>query len=145
MDKIAIAADHGGFELKEFIKKSLISLGYEILDLGAKDYDKDDNFPDFAKEMANAIKNEDASRGILICGTGIGMSIAINRYDFIRGALAHNDFTARLSRLHNDANVLVLGGRVIGSELALETVKSFLETKFLGGKYQDRMNNARSC
>ncbi len=144
-EKIAIAADHGGFGLKEFLKSQLISLGYEIVDLGANEYDKDDNFPSFSAKMADVIKNEKASKGILICGTGIGMSIAINRYDFIRGALIHDSFTARLSRLHNDANVVVLGGRVIGEELALDCVKEFLKTEFLGGKYQDRMEQARSC
>ncbi len=142
--KIAIASDHGGFELKEFLKKSLKKMNYDILDLGAHEYNLDDNFPDFSSKMAAAIESKEVEQGILICGTGVGMSIAINRYKFIRGALVNDSFTAKLAREHNDANVLVLGGRVIGSKLALTCSKIFLKTEFLGGKYQDRMIQA-SC
>lgn len=141
-EKIAIAADHGGFELKRYLLPRLVDLGYEVLDLGASSYENMDDFPDYAGKLAGALKNGDAGRGVLICGTGIGMSIAINRYEFIRGALVQEEFSARGARLHNDANVIVLGGRVIGPELALDCVKVFLETEFLGGKYQDRMEKA---
>ncbi len=143
MKKIVIAADHAGYEFKEFLKQNLPE--YEFLDVGAHSYDKLDDFPDFAASMASAIKDGQAEMGVLICGSGIGMSIAINRNDFIRGALVHDSYTAKQSRMHNDANVIVLGGRVIGPEIALDCVRTFFETEFLGGKYQDRLNKIRSC
>ena len=144
-DKIAIAADHGGFELKQFLISSLENAGYEIVDLGADKYESADDFPDYAAKMAAAIQAGEVEKGVLICGTGIGMSMAANRHPHIRAALVHDGFTARTCREHNDANVLVLGGRILGPELALDCAKIFLATEFLGGKYQcrnDKMNES---
>src|SRR5690348_11263830 len=114
-ETIAIAADHGGFDLKSILIPELHDLGYEVLDLGTMGRDAVD-YPDFAEALAGAIVEGRAARGVLICGTGIGMSIAANRHRSIRAALVHDGTGARLARQHNDANVLVLGGRVLGAE-----------------------------
>lgn len=137
--KIAIASDHGGFELKERIVKKLEQEGLEVLDLGAYSSQSVD-YPEVAKKMAETIKENKAEKGILLCGTGIGISIAANRFDFIRAALVHDAFGARLCREHNDANVLVLGGRTIGIEVAFECIDIYLNTKFLGDRHQRRVD-----
>ncbi|MCQ2914471.1 MAG: ribose 5-phosphate isomerase B [Alphaproteobacteria bacterium] len=135
---IALAADHGGFELKNKLAEKLKSLGYEALDLGVNTPDSVD-YPDMAAKLAHAIKDGKASRGILCCGTGIGISIAANRYDFIRAALIHDAFGARLCREHNNANVIVFGGRTIGIEVAYECLEIFLKTQFAGDRHQRRV------
>ncbi|OAG26967.1 ribose 5-phosphate isomerase B [Thermodesulfatator autotrophicus] len=136
--KIALGSDHAGFELKEKIKTFLEELGHEILDLGC--YSKDSvDYPEFGAKVARAILNGEAERGILICGTGIGMSMVANRFHGIRAALCHELFTAKMARLHNDANILVLGGRVIGDALAFEMVKVFIDTPFEGGRHERRI------
>ncbi|HHI97348.1 MAG TPA: ribose 5-phosphate isomerase B [Thermodesulfatator atlanticus] len=137
--KIALGADHAGFELKEKIKKFLQEAGHEVLDLGCHSTDSVD-YPVYGAKVAKAVLQGEAERGILVCGTGLGMSMVANRFPGIRAALCHELFTARMSRLHNDANVLVLGGRVIGDVLALEMVKVFLETPFEGGRHLRRVN-----
>ncbi len=137
--KIALGADHAGFELKEKIKKFLQDAGHEVLDLGCHSTDSVD-YPVYGAKVAKAVLQGEAERGILVCGTGLGMSMVANRFPGIRAALCHELFTARMSRLHNDANVLVLGGRVIGDVLALEMVKVFLETPFEGGRHLRRVN-----
>src|SRR5579859_6065248 len=114
---IALAADHGGFELKEALKKQLEEWGYGVLDLGT-DSSASVDYPDYAEAMAAAIRSKVADSGVLVCGTGIGISIAANRHPDIRAALVHDSMTARLSREHNDANVVVFGGRVLGPEVA---------------------------
>ncbi len=139
MLRIIIGADHGGFELKELIKAHLIKKGcYELLDAGT--YSKDScDYPKIAHEVVGKMLQGLFERGILICGTGIGMSIAANRYKGIRAALCHDHFTAKMARAHNDANILVLGGRVIGTAVALEAVDVFLETGFEGERHLRRL------
>jgi ribose 5-phosphate isomerase B len=139
---VAIACDHGGFVLKEALKTALPDVKW--LDLGTDSADSVD-YPDFAGKLADAIKAGKASRGILICGSGIGISIAANRHAHIRCALAHDVTGARLSRQHNDANVLAMGGRMIGDVLAKECVEMFLSTEFEGGRHQKRVDKLGSC
>ena len=135
---IAIASDHGGFELKSALKAELSRLGHETLDLGT-DGTTSVDYPDFADAMADAIGQGRAERGILICGTGIGISIAANRHPVLRAALVHDAYTARMARQHNDANVLVLGGRTIGIETAKDCLDVFLTTAFEGGRHARRV------
>ena len=138
--KIAIGADHGGFELKQEVVAFLRTVkDVEVSDLGTTSKESVD-YPDFGKKVAEAVTNGTADRGILICGTGIGMSITANRFPKVRAALCHDHFTAQMSRLHNDANILVLGERVIGKGVALEIVKTWLETEFEGGRHQLRLS-----
>lgn len=138
-DMIAIASDHGGFELKNALVEYLKKEGYDVADLGTHSAESVD-YPDIAVRMAEAIKNGEARKGILLCGTGIGISIAANRYPFIRAALVHDAFGARLCREHNNANVLVLGGRTTGAEVAFDCARIFLTTDFLGGRHARRVD-----
>lgn len=133
--KIAIAADHAGFELKEQLKQAFPDI--EWLDLGTHSNASVD-YPQFGFAMGQAITEGQAAQGILICGSGIGISIAANRYPAVRAALCANATMARLSRQHNDANVLALGSRIIGLDLARDCVSAFLETPFEGGRHQRR-------
>lgn len=138
-DVIAIASDHAGFEVKKQVSKLLAELGYGVLDLGPDGREAVD-YPDFANAMANAMAEGRAGRGILICGTGIGISIAANRHRHIRAARCCDATDARLARQHNDANVLVLGSRTSGWETAQDCVRAFLETEFEGGRHQRRID-----
>lgn len=140
--KIAIGADHAGWELKEAIKRLLDSLDHQVQDLGTFDEASVD-YLDFGIRVAHAVAEGQADRGILVCGTGIGMSMVANKHPGIRAALCHDLYTARLSREHNNANVLVLGGRVIGKGLALEMVKVWLATEFLGGRHAARLEKIK--
>ncbi len=135
---IAIASDHAAFDLKALLKDDLVTHGYTPLDLGAHSRDSVD-YPDVANALAAAIEAGKASRGVLMCGSGIGVSIAANRHRGIRAALCHDVTTARLCRQHNDANVLVLGGRLVGVDLAKECLKTFLATPFEGGRHERRV------
>jgi len=137
--KIAIGADHGGFELKEFIREKLEKSGYEVEDFGCHSLDSVD-YPDFAKLVCQSVKEDQSALGILICGTGIGMSLAANRYPEIRGALCHDEYTARLSREHNNANILCLGARVVGAGVAEGIVDTWLASSFSGGRHQSRID-----
>jgi len=137
-ETVAIAADHGGFDLKSILIPELRALGHDVLDLGTMTRDSVD-YPDFAEAVAAAIRDGRAQRGVLICGTGIGMSIAANRYHAIRAALVHDALSARLARQHNDANVLVMGGRLLGPELAKDCLKIFFTTGFEGGRHARRV------
>lgn len=141
---IAIASDHGGFALKTALRESLEKDGFKVLDLGTHNADSVD-YPDFGYALAEAIKDGRASRGVGICGSGIGISIALNRYPEVRAALCHDVTSARLSRVHNDANVLVLGERLIGREVALECLGTFLNTAFEGGRHQRRVEKLSTC
>ena len=135
---IVIGADHGGFELKEACKEHLESVtGYVVKDMGVFSLDPAD-YPLVAHDVARRVASGEYKRGILVCGTGLGMSIVANRYKGVRAALCYNLYTARMGRLHNDANILVMGGRVIGVGLALEMVDLFLKTPFEGGRHQRR-------
>ena len=135
---IAIASDHAGYELKETLKGDLESWGYAVLDLGTDGTESVD-YPDFGHALAEAIVAGRADRGVAVCGTGIGISIAANRHPRIRAALCHDSLTARMSRQHNDANVLALGARVIGVDTARDCLKVFLETEFEGGRHARRV------
>ncbi|MBN1157216.1 ribose-5-phosphate isomerase [Candidatus Woesearchaeota archaeon] len=128
MKKIIVASDHGGFELKEKIKKFVQGLGYSVDDVGCNSLDSVD-YPDYGIKAAEKVAKE-GCLGILFCGTGLGISIAANKVKGIRAALCHNEFMAEMSRQHNNANVLVMGGRVIGDELAKSIVRKYLETPF---------------
>jgi ribose 5-phosphate isomerase B len=135
---VAIAADHAGFDLKAALVAELEALGYAPLDLGTRDRESVD-YPDLADALARALAEDRARRGILACGSGIGMSIAANRHPAIRAALCHDGLTARLARQHNDANVLVLGARLIGPDTAKDCLKIFLSTAFEGGRHARRV------
>lgn len=141
--KIAIGSDHAGFELKEFLIPMLREMGHEPIDVGAYSLEDEDDYPDFALKVADLVRGGEAERGIVICGTGIGSSIAANKVKGIRAALCHDTFTARLSREHNDANVLALGGRILGKELALEIVKVWLNSDFSGGRHKRRLDKIK--
>lgn len=142
--KVIIGSDHAGYDLKEEIKSYLMEKGrYSIKDVGAYSMEPVD-YPLVGQELAKHIAEGSFSRGILICGSGIGMSIVANRYRKVRAALCHNLYTVRLSRKHNDANVLVLGGRVLGTGLALEMVELFLSTDFEGGRHLRRVEEIDS-
>lgn len=138
LELVAIAADHAGFDMKCALAAELGALGYEVLDLGTSARDAVD-YPDFAHALAQAIETGRAQRGVLVCGTGIGMSIAANRHAAIRAALCHDGLTARLARQHNDANVLALGARVIGLDTAKDCLKVFFSTAFEGGHHARRV------
>ena len=135
---IALAADHAGYELKAAIKAELEGRGRRVLDLGAFGPESVD-YPDFADALAKALAEGGAERGVAVCGTGIGISIALNRHRHIRAALCHDATSARLAREHNDANVLALGARLIGLEVAKECVETFLGTGFAGGRHERRL------
>jgi len=139
MEKIAIASDHGGFDLKENIIAFLLKKGLEIDNLGAHSTDSVD-YPDYGIKLAQAIIDKKFVRGILICGTGIGMSIVVNRFPGIRGALCSDVYTARMCREHNDSNILIMGGRVIEVGLAIEILETWLKTEFEGGRHQRRLD-----
>jgi len=135
---IAIAADHAGYELKGVLKGELEGNGYTVLDLGTDSADSVD-YPDFAARLANAIESGQAERGVLVCGTGIGMSIAANRHRAVRAALCHDMSSARLAREHNDANVLAMGARLVGGQVAIDCLRTFLATAFAGGRHRRRV------
>ena len=139
MEKIGIASDHGGFELKESIISHLLKNNWDVDDLGPHNEDSVD-YPDYGIKLAKAVSLKKVSRGIVICGTGIGMSIVVNRHPGIRGALCTDLFTAKLCREHNDANILIMGGRVLGKGLAAEIVNIWLNTPFSGGRHQKRLD-----
>ena len=133
--RIAIGSDHGGFELKQFLVSVLEKDGHQVDDCGCST-DASVDYPDFADKVCTAVLSGDVSAGILVCGTGIGMSMAANRYHGIRAALCHDEYTARMSREHNDANVLCLGDRVLGKGVAAAVVDVWLGSSFQGGRHQ---------
>ncbi len=137
--KIGIGSDHGGFQLKEIVKKHLIEKGYDVKDYGCENETSVD-YPQYGFIVGNAVVSNEVERGIVICGTGIGISIAANKVHGTRCALVNDLFSAKLTRLHNDSNVLALGGRVIGSELALAIVDEWLSTEFEGGRHKKRID-----
>ena len=137
--KIVIASDHAGYYLKEKIKDFLQKENHDVIDVGCFSAESVD-YPEFGAKAIEKILNKEVDYGILICGTGLGMNIVANRFHGIRAALCHEPFSAKMARLHNNANVLVLGGRIIGDEIAIEVVKTFLRTPFEGGRHQRRIN-----
>lgn len=136
---IPIAADHAGFDLKEVLKGEISKLGLEPQDLGATTENPDDDYPDFAHPLAQKISRGDAKRGILLCGSGIGVDIVANRYPHVRAALAWAPKIAELSRQHNDSNVLVIPARFVSTEEAVDMVKRWLSTPFEGGRHSRRV------
>jgi len=136
--KVAIGSDHGGFLMKEVIKEQLEELGYQVDDVGCYSSESVD-YPDLAEQVCRKVINGEAERGILVCGTGIGMSMAANRHRTIRAALCHDQFTAAMSREHNDANVLCLGERVIGIGVAKEIVRTWMTVEFGGDRHLRRI------
>ena len=135
---IAVACDHAGYDLKSILCDELETLGYSVLDLGTNGRDSVD-YPDFAYALASAINDGRAEQGVLVCGSGIGISIAANRHLTIRAALVHDALGARMCRLHNNANVICFGGRMIGPEVELDCLRIFLKTEFEGGRHARRV------
>ena len=136
---IIIGCDHAAYPLKEKVKKFLTSRGIEVEDVGT-DSEKSVDYPEFGKKVASMVSNSNFKRGILLCGTGVGMSMVANKFSHVRAALCTEPFSAEMSRRHNDSNVLVMGGRLTGETLALEIVRVWLETPFDGGRHQERLN-----
>ena len=137
--KIAIGSDHGGFDLKRVLVSKLEAEGHTVIDLGCGSNQSVD-YPDFAEKVCSKVLSGEADRGILVCGTGIGMSMSANRHRNIRAALCDNEYMARMSREHNNANILCLGDRVLGAGLAESVVDVWLRTEFSGGRHQRRID-----
>ena len=137
--KIGGACDHGGYSIKDVVKEVISRCGHEVMDLGT-DSEESVDYPEYAKKGIDALLKGGCERIVLICGTGIGMSICANRVSGIRGTLCHDAYTARMSRQHNDSNCLVLGGRVTGPAVAGDIVEVWLKTSFEGGRHQNRLN-----
>lgn len=137
--KIALGADHGGYQLKNSVLETLKNGGFEVADFGTNSADSCD-YPDFAKLVANAVASGECDFGVLVCTTGIGISIAANKVKGVRAALCHNTDCAKFSRLHNNANVVCMGAKYVGKKLADEIVKTFLQTEFEGGRHARRVS-----
>jgi len=135
---VVIGSDHAGYDMKTMLIGELRDLGYEALDVGC-DGPESVDYPDFGKAVATAVAGGRADRGVAICGTGIGMSIAANRHPKVRAALCHDETSARLARAHNDANVLALGAHLVGPEVAKACLRVFLDTEFAGGRHAARV------
>ncbi len=140
---IAIGCDHGGFELKEILVDYLKGEGYEVCDVGTYTQESVD-YPDIADALCKKITDGECEKGILVCGTGIGMNMCANKHKGIRAAQCHDTFSAKMTRQHNNANVLTMGGRVVGSELAKDIVKEFVTNEFLGGRHGVRVDKMMS-
>jgi len=138
MERIAVGSDHAGYRLKEFVKKLLEQKGFEVIDVGTYSEERC-HYPIYAKKVAELVSKGEVPRGILICGSGIGMSIVANKFKGVRAALCHNIYSAKFSRLHNDSNILCLGGRVTGEDLTREIVEVWLNTPFEGGRHSERL------
>ena len=141
--KIAVGSDHAGFNLKNAIAKYLTDKGYEVIDKGTYSTDSCD-YPVYAKAVAKSVAEKEVEKGILVCGSGVGVSIAANKVKGIRAVLCHEPYSAMLSRLHNDANVLCLGERITGEALAFEIVDTWLISKYEGGRHQKRIDMLES-
>lgn len=137
--RVFVGADHAGFQLKEHVERFLAEVGHEVVDVGTEGEESVD-YPDFAAKVARAVASGEADRGVLVCGTGIGMAVAANKVPGVRAVQAADPEMARMARLHNDANVLTLPGRYIGPERASEIVTAFLETPFEGGRHKRRVD-----
>ena len=139
MKKLVIGCDHAAPELKAIVRDHLIERGFDVVDVGTHTTDSC-NYPDYAHALCEKIRSGECELGILICGTGIGMSMAANKHKGIRAACCSDTFSARLTRLHNDANVLCFGARVVGQGLALDLADVFVDTEFEGGKHKTRID-----
>jgi ribose 5-phosphate isomerase B len=140
--KIAVGSDHAGFELKELVVRILRDLNMEVVDCGP-DNTASVDYPDFGEKVSSLVSSGEIERGVLICGTGLGMSMVANKFPNVRAALCNDLFTARMSRLHNDANILVMGGRIIGRDLASEIVKTWMSTPFEGDRHLRRLHKIK--
>ncbi|HAM52686.1 MAG TPA: ribose 5-phosphate isomerase B [Nitrospiraceae bacterium] len=140
--KVVIGCDHAGLELKLEMISLLREMGVECIDSGTNNLQSVD-YPDYGEQVAKAVSSGAVDRGILICGTGIGMSIVANKFFGVRAALCNDLFAAKMSRLHNDANILVIGGRVVGKDVAKEIVRVWFSTSFEGGRHIKRLNKIR--
>ena len=140
--KVAIGSDHAGIDLKKELVSLLNEMKIECIDFGT-DSPQSVNYPDFGEKVSKAVSAGNVERGILICGTGIGMSIVANKIPNIRAALCNDMFTAKMSRMHNDANVLVIGGRIVGRDLAKEIVRTWFSTEFEGGRHANRLKKIK--
>ncbi len=136
--KIAIASDHAAFELKEKIVQHLKELGHEPMDFGVYD-DASVDYPDYGVKVGKVVSDGEYERGVLLCGTGIGMSITANKFPGVRATLVYDNYTARMSRLHNDSNILVIGGRTTGISTAFDIVETWLTTPYEGGRHERRL------
>lgn len=136
--KFAVGSDHGGLELKQAVCEMLMQRGLEVTDYGTFSDDSVD-YPDFGAKVAHAVSTGEVDRGILVCGTGIGMSIIANKFPGIRAALVHDEFTAQMSKEHNNANILVMGGRILSVEQGVKLAEIWLDTEFEGGRHQNRL------
>ena len=142
-EKIAIASDHAGRELKDDIVAFLREEGYDVVDMGVNN-DHSVDYPDYGIPVAERVSKGEFRRGVLICGTGVGMSILANKFPGIRAALVNDVYTARMVKEHNDANILVIGGRVVGKGLAREIVRIWIKAEFQGGRHQRRLDKIRA-
>lgn len=136
--RIAVACDHGGYRLKNILMNEMVKQGYEVVDFGCYNEESCD-YPDYASKAAKAVASGDCNRGVVICGTGIGVSITCNKINGIRCALVHDVFSAKATRAHNDTNMLAMGQRVIGEGLALEILDAWLHTDYEGGRHDARI------
>ena len=136
--KVGIGADHGGFEMKQQLAKMLVAEGHEVVDFGNKTYNTDDDYPDFAIPLARAVASREVDRGVLVCGSGVGASVAANKVDGVRAALCHDDFSARQGVEDDDMNVLCLGGRTTGLAVAWDCTTHFLAARFSGAERHRR-------
>jgi ribose 5-phosphate isomerase B len=139
-ETIPIASDHAGVEMKNRLVEELKKLGYQPVDLGSNSPDQPDDYPDFGHPVAKEVSTGEAKRGILLCGSGVGMDIVANKYPGVRAALAWEPEIGALSRRHNDSNVLVLPARFMSDDAAIETMREWLQTKFEGGRHERRVN-----
>ncbi len=143
--KIAIACDHGGYALKGAMIEVITSMGHEVVDLGAHEYDKDDDYPDFARYIGQAIQHKQADKGVLLCGSGVGACIAANKQNGVRASVCHDVYSARQGVEHDDMNVLCLGARIIGPQLAEDLVRAFVGATFSGeSRHQRRLDKVNA-
>jgi ribose 5-phosphate isomerase B len=142
--KIGIGSDHAGFALKEHVRERMEAAGHEMVDFGAKDETRSD-YPDFGIVVARAVARKEVERGILVCGTGLGISMTANRVRTVRAAPCTSEYAAVMTRKHNDANILALGGRLVTPEIADRIVDAFFATEFEGGRHQRRVSKIDSC
>jgi len=140
METIVIGCDHAGYDLKREIMRLLEGMSVTCTDMGCESRETSVHYPIYARKVVETLLSRPGSRGVLICGTGLGMSMMANRFSGIRAALCHDSYSAKMSRMHNDANLLVMGGRVIGPGLAREIVRVWLSTPFEGGRHQERLD-----
>lgn len=139
MEKIAIASDHAGKEMKDELKEYLLELGVDVVDMGVHNNESVD-YPDYGIPVAEKVSQGELQRGVLICGTGIGMSILANKFPGVRAALVNDVYTSKMAKEHNDANIIVIGGRVVGKGIAREIIRTWLASKFEGGRHKRRLD-----